>query len=141
MFQASFTITPTAGSVLATEFTVTNLTSGGSVERYVWDFGLGDLIYGTVDPKKRYNYPGSYNVTLTAINFDGQTSTYSQQITAELEYRDYIRFTQIPEKFPDPGSLTDVPFKFEVVSSNPDKPLVVDLFSSNSKSIPLSIHF
>jgi hypothetical protein len=136
MFQASFTITPTAGSVLATEFTVTNLTSGGSVEKYVWDFGLGDFIYGTVNPKKVYNYHGSYNVTLTAINFDGQTSTYSQQITAELEYRDYIRFTQIPEKFPDPGSLTDVPFKFEVVSSNPDKPLVVDLFSSNSKSIP-----
>ena len=136
MFQASFTITPTAGSVLATDFTVTNLTSGGSVEKYVWDFGLGDFIYGTVNPKKVYNYHGSYNVTLTAINFDGQTSTYSQQITAELEYRDYIRFTQIPEKFPDPGSLTDVPFKFEVVSSNPDKPLVVDLFSSNSKSIP-----
>lgn len=136
MFQASFTITPTAGSVLATDFTVTNLTSGGSVEKYVWDFGLGDFIYGTVNPKKVYNYPGSYTVTLTAINFDGQTSTYSQQITAELEYRDYIKFTQIPERFPDPGTITDVPFKFEVVSSNPDKPLVVDLFSSNSKSIP-----
>lgn len=136
MFQASFTITPTAGSVLATEFTVTNLTSGGSVEKYVWDFGLGDFIYNTVNPKKVYNYPGSYTVTLTAINFDGQTSTYSQQITAELEYRDYIRFTQIPEKFPNPGTITDVPFKFEVVSSNPDKPLIVDLFSSNSKSIP-----
>lgn len=136
MFQASFTVTPTAGTVLATEFTVTNLTSGGSVLQYTWDFGLGDLVYNTVNPKKVYNYPGSYTINLTAVNFDGQASTYSQQITAELEYRDYIQFTQIPEKFPDPGVLTDVPFKFEVVSSNPDKPLVVDLFSSNSKSIP-----
>lgn len=136
MFQASFTVTPTAGSVLATEFTVNNSTSGGSVLQYTWDFGLGDLMYNIVNPKKVYNYPGSYTVSLTAVNFDGQTSTHSQQITAELEHRDYVRFTQIPEKFPDPGTLTDVPFKFEVVSSNPHRPLVVDLFSSNSKSIP-----
>lgn len=136
MFQANFTVTPLTGSVLATEFTTSNLTSGGSVEKYIWDFGTGNLVYDTETPKHIYNYPGTYTITLTAINFDGIASSASQQVTVDLAYRDYLRFTQIPEKFPDPGKLTTTPFKFEVISSNPDKPLVVDLFATNSKSIP-----
>lgn len=136
MFQANFTVSPSIGTVLATEFTITNLTSGGSVDQYTWDFGLGDLVYNVENPTKVYNFPGIYTISLTAIDFNGNSSTYSQQVTASLAYRDYIRFTQIPEKFPDPGRLTDAPFKFEVISANPDKPLVVDLFATNSRSVP-----
>jgi PKD repeat protein len=136
MLQANFTVSPLTGSVLATEFTVVNLTSGGSVQQYTWDFGTGELVYHTVNPTKIYNYPGNYTITLTAVNFDGQTSTYTQQVSVELEYRDYIKFSQIPERFADPGKLTPTAFKIDVVSSNPDKPLIVDLFASNSKSIP-----
>jgi hypothetical protein len=136
MFQANFTVSPNIGTVLATEFTVTNLTSGASVDQYTWDFGIGDLVYNVENPTKVYNYPGVYNISLTAIDYDGNASTASQQITANLAYRDYLRFTQIPERFPDPGRLTDVPFKFDVISANPDKPLIVDLFASNSRSIP-----
>lgn len=136
MIQANFTVSPLTGSVLATEFTVTNLTTGSSVQQYTWDFGTGELIYHTVNPTKIYNYPGIYSINLTAVNFDGETSTYTRQISVELEHRDYIRFSQIPERFADPGKSTTVPFKVEVVSSNPNKSLIVDLFASNSKSIP-----
>jgi hypothetical protein len=136
MFQANFIVTPLTGIVLATEFTVTNLTTGGSVEKYVWDFGTGELVYDSSNPTYIYNYPGMFNITLTAVNFDGTVSTYSQQVTTDIAYRDYIKFTQIPERFPDPGKLTDTTFKFDVISSNPNRPLVIDLFASNSKSIP-----
>lgn len=136
MIQANFTVSPLTGSVLATEFTVTNLTTGSSVQQYTWDFGTGELTYNTINPTNVYNYPGIYIINLTAVNFDGETSTYSQQVSVELEYRDYIRFSQIPERFADPGKQTSIPFKIEIVSSNPDKPLIVDLFASNSKSIP-----
>lgn len=136
MLQANFIVTPLTGHVLATEFTVVDQTSGASVKKYVWDFGLGDLIYNTATPTYTYNYPGIYTISLSATDFNGNTSTATQQITAELAYRDYIRFTQIPERFADPGKKTDIPFKIEVISANPDKPLTVDLFASNSNSTP-----
>jgi hypothetical protein len=136
MLQANFTVTPLTGYVLATEFSVTNQTSGASVKKFVWDFGLRDLIYSTPTPTYTYKYPGIYTITLSATDFDGNISTATQQITANLAYRDYVRFTQIPERFADPGKLTEVPFKLEVISSNPDKPLIVDLFAANSNSTP-----
>ena len=136
MFQANFTVTPLTGVVLATNFTVTNLTSGGSVEKYIWDFGTGDLIYDTVNPSYRYNSPGIYTITLTATNFDGESISLSRQVTAEIAYRDYLKFTDIPESFSDPGIIPSKPFKFEVISSNLNQPLIVDLFASNSKSTP-----
>jgi hypothetical protein len=136
MLQANFTVSPLSGFVLGTEFTVTNLTSGGIVEKYNWDFGTGDIFYNNKTPSYIYKYPGMYTVSLTAINFDGVVSTYTQVVTADIVFRDYIKFTHIPERFADPGKLTLTPFKFEVVSSNPDKPLVIDLFVSNSNSTP-----
>ena len=136
MLQANFTVTPTAGDVLATVFTVTNLTTGAQVKQYVWDFGLNDLIYNTVTPSHTYNYPGTYTISLTAVDFDGNYSYTTQNVTVDLAYRDYISFTQIPNRFSDPGLKTHTPFKISVVSSNPNKPLIVDLFAANSKSTP-----
>lgn len=136
MLQANFSVTPQIGDVLATKFTIVNLTSGASVEQYVWDFGTDNLIYDVEAPIKTYNYPGAYTITLSAKDYNGNVSTYSQQITADLVYRDFIRFTQIPELFSDPGKETERPFKFQVISSNPDKPIIVDLFATNSHSVP-----
>jgi hypothetical protein len=137
MIQASFTVTPTAGDVLATEFTVTNFTTADvAIQQYTWDIGYGRLIYNTVNPVFTYPYPGTYTITLTAIDYNGNTSTVSQQVSADIVYRDYISFTQIPDKYADPGKTTDVPFKIDVISANPNKPLFVDLFATNSKSTP-----
>jgi PKD repeat protein len=136
MFNANFTISPSSGDVRATEFTFQDQTSGGSVFRYVWDLGNGDLIYNISSPTYTFKHPGNYNITLSATDFDGNTSSITKQIYVDLVYRDYLKFTQIPETYADPGKKTDVPFKIEVISSNPDKPLLVDLFATNSKSIP-----
>ena len=136
MLQANFIVTPQTGTALSTKFTTTNLTSGGSVDEYIWDFGTKSLIYDEINPTFTYNYPGTYNISLTAIDYNSNASYYSQQVTVDFAYRDYIRFTHIPDRFSDPGRLTDTPFKFEVISSQPDKPLVVDLFAANSPSTP-----
>jgi hypothetical protein len=136
MIYPNFTISPSSGDVRATEFTFLDQTSGNSVFRRVWDLGNGDLIYNITNPTFIFKYPGNYNITLSATDFDGNTESVTKQIYVDLPYRDYLKFTQIPEKYADPGKKTDVSFKFEVVSSNPDKPLLVDLFAANSKSIP-----
>lgn len=136
MLQSNFTVTPTSGDVHSTEFTFTQNVSGGSVSKYVWDFGNNKLIYDRSSFTHTFNYPGTYNISLSVTDFDGNESVSSQQIFVDLAYRDYIKFTQIPEEYANPGKKTNVPFKIEVLSSNPDKPILVDLFADNSNSAP-----
>lgn len=137
MHTVDFIVTPNTGDVYATEFTTVITTTGSSIAKYIWDFGdTGNLLYGVESPTHIYNYPGVYTISLTAVDYDGHSASTTQQITADLVYRDYIRFTQIPEKYPDPGKLTTVPFKAEVVCSRVDQPLIIDLFATNSQSTP-----
>jgi len=150
MVNASFTVAPLTGDVLSTNFSVTNLTSGGSVARYIWDPGVrldndnfktantptSQLLYDVVSPNFTYKFPGSYTISLTAIDFDNNISSFSQTITANYAYQDYLRFVEIPEKYPDPGKITDSPFKLEVITTAIDSPLVIDLFVVNSRSTP-----
>lgn len=151
MLSAFFTVFPTTGDVLATNFTITNLTSGTSIARYVWDPGIREtlndvfrtinsptsqLTYNVKEPTFTYKQPGIYTITLSAVDFDNNFSIFSQTITADFAYRDYLKFTQIPDNYPDPGKLTNIPFKVEVLTTNLDKPLVIDLFASNSPSTP-----
>ena len=136
MLQVNFTVTPTAGNVHSTEFTFTDTTSGASVYRYVWGIDNNNLIYKTSNFKHTFKYPGVYNITLSATDFDGNQNEITKQVLVDLAHRDYLKFTQIPEEYANPGKKTKIPFKFEVLSSNPDKPLLVDLFAANSLSIP-----
>jgi len=136
MLQANFTVTPTAGDVLATVFTFANLTTGASVKNYIWNFGDSNIVYDTVTPTHTYKYPGNYTISLTAIDFDNNTTSFDQQVSVDLAYRDFLSFSYIPERFSDPGLPTDKPFKITVISSNPNNPIIVDLFATNSKSTP-----
>jgi len=137
MIQANFTVSPTSGYVLATQYTVTNLTTSvNTIRRYNWDPGTGAIVYDKKSPTFTYKYPGSYVVTLTAIDFNGNTSTATQYITAVRAYNDYLTFTDIPDRYADPGLSTETPFEISVVSSNIDSPLVVDLHVANSLSTP-----
>lgn len=138
MIHANFTVTPTSGYVHATEFTFNNLTSAASeINHIVWDLGdNSNLIYNTNSITKTYLLPGTYTITLTAIDITGNKSTFSQTVSTELLYRDYVYFSQIPEKFAFPGKKTEVPFKVKVLSTQIDKPILLDLFCTNSKSIP-----
>jgi hypothetical protein len=136
MLIANFTLTSTTGFVRATEFTVTNLTTGSNIQQYVWDFGNGDLIYNTVNPTYTYNYPGTYTVSLSVTDFNNILSVATQQVEVDHIYRDYIKFTQIPETFPNPGKATNVPFKIEVLTTSINENLTIDLFAANSNSTP-----
>jgi PKD repeat protein len=50
MVTANFTVTPLTGDVYGTEFSVTN-NSTGNIHTYIWNFGEGELIYETKNPK------------------------------------------------------------------------------------------
>lgn len=137
MLEANFTVTPSAGYVLATSFAITNNTqSDSSIQKYIWDPGTGIITYDTINPTFVYNYPGTYTITLTAIDLDNNTSVATQDISVDLAYRDYVNFTQIPDIYADPGLPTPTPFQISVISSNPSSPLNVDLYAANSLSTP-----
>jgi hypothetical protein len=135
MVTAFFTVSPSAGNVYETEFTITNLTQG-NIYRYVWDFSEGDLIYDTKSPTFIYNTNGVKHISLTAVDVYGNVGTYTTTISTDYLYRDYLIFSEIPQTFADPGKPTETPFKIQVISSQLNQPLNVDLFAANSKSTP-----
>ena len=138
MLQANFTVSPSSGYVLATQYTVTNLTTSDStIQQYNWDSGTGEIQYNVTTPVFIYKAPGTYNISLTARDYNGSTSSYTQSVFVDLRYRDYITFSQIPNSYANPGLPTDEPFEISVISSNPNSPLIVDLYAANSLSTPL----
>ncbi len=135
MAQANFTVSPLSGYVFATEFKINNLTEG-PVKEYIWNFGFEELIYNIKEPSYIYNIAGTYNIILSAIDFNNNITTFTQTVTVDFLYRDFLTFTQIPDTFSVPGVPTKTPFQITVVSLNFDKPLIVDLFAANSNSTP-----
>lgn len=137
----NFIVTPLSGEVLATTFKVDLQpvliqTPDDEVVRYVWNPGTNDLIYNNTAPTFTYKSPGVYTITLSATTRNNSTYTFSQQVTADYVYRDYIKFIDIPSSYADPGKITKTPFKIEVLTTTVDKPIIVDLFAANSKSTP-----
>lgn len=140
MLSAKFIVQPLSGDVYATEFTVTNQTSGDAYT-YAWDFGEQEIIYDTTNPTYIYETNGIKTITLSAIDVIGNVSTYTQTVSTEYVYRDYLTFTQIPEIYSDPGKPTTVPFKVAIITSQINTDLIVDLFATNSQSIPYEFVF
>lgn len=138
MIQVSFTVTPTAGDVYATDFTFVNTTTSTSqIQHIAWDFNDGtNLVYDTSNITRTFNYPGTYNVRLSATNTNGETGTFTQTISTEYVYRDYITFIQIPDNYANPSKPTSQPFRVQIVSSQINQPILVNLFCANSLSIP-----
>ena len=135
MVTTNFFVSPFIGDVYATDFTFTDFTSGNIVSR-AWDLGDSNYVYNKSQFTHVYNYPGTYTITLTCIDENGDAGILSNQIIVDYVYRDYVSFTQIPDKYGDPGSKTQEPFKISVITSQLDSPLIVSLFAANSNSIP-----
>ena len=80
---ASFTGSPSSGTApLTVQFTDT---STGSPSSWRWDFGDGGSSTDQ-DPVYTYSYPGTYSVTLTAMNDEGSnTSTGEDYVTVATQ--------------------------------------------------------
>jgi hypothetical protein len=133
--DAQFTVSPATGDVYGTPFVFTNTTTG-DIKNIVWDYGDGNIEYGTQNPTHIYNFPGKYAVSLSAFDQIGNISTYQTFLSADYVYRDYINFAQYPSDFSIPGETTSQPFVISVVSAQIDQPLYVQLFACNSPSQP-----
>ncbi|WP_136590991.1 PKD domain-containing protein [Salinigranum halophilum] len=87
--------TATVGTEL--EFSAQN---DADIESYEWEFGDG----GASDrPRVRYAYlePGSYTVTLTAVDEDGTVTETTTEVTVERDFADAARI--------EPGETVSVP--------------------------------
>jgi len=112
MIEANFTVTPSAGNVLATEFLFTNNSTGDAAYKYIWDFGDNSgLVYNEENPIHVYKYPGSYVATLTAVDYDGNVSINSSKNIAFninnnlwTDY-DYITYLYKPVTLTIPDSV------------------------------------
>jgi hypothetical protein len=139
MVHATFTTSPAlTGYVYATEFTFTNsITAVNELRHLAWNLGdRSNLIYNKPSVNYTFKQPGVFNVTLTAVDLSGNRDVFIQPVSVELAHRDYVYFSQIPEKFALPGKKTEIPFKVKVLSTQINNPIVIDLFCTNSKSIP-----
>ena len=67
--EADFSANPTQG-VAPLTVSFTDLTTGGTIDTWVWDFGDGTTS-GQQNPNHIYNTPGSYTVSLTASGPSG----------------------------------------------------------------------
>ena len=71
---------PTSGKAgVPQTYTFTSTDPDGSIVSWTWDFGDG-FISTLKDPTHDYSEKGSYTVTLTVSDNDGNTETLSNQI-------------------------------------------------------------
>lgn len=131
----NFTVSPSTGDVYSTEFKVTSLPFGNFI-KYAWDFGNKQIIYNEKQPTFIYKKPGIQTITLTATDVTGDRYTFTQTVSTDFPYRDYVKFISVPDDFADPGLMPTTPFKIEVLCSQIDQPLNIDLFAANTNSIP-----
>lgn len=129
-----FTTTPSSlvGDVYATTFIHT---LNNSYKTTVWSFGDGSYVYNQNSTSHSYNYPGTYQVSVTAENYDGTKHIDQTSVVVDLVQRDGILFTQIPN-FGIAGRETSTPFTIALTSSRIDEQISVCLYSYNSNSAP-----
>ena len=75
---ANFTFSPESGYI-SQMFSFTDLSTGGATS-LLWDFGDGNTSIDDSHPTHSYNYPGTYEITLTSCN-DGGCSSITRNIT------------------------------------------------------------
>ena len=76
--EAAFTADTTTGEApLTVNFTDESI---GNIEEWMWDFGDGETSMDA-SPTHQYTEAGSYTVTLTVVDANGQSASATHQIT------------------------------------------------------------
>ena len=84
--QVSFTAEPTPGTALGVSFTDTSTDDSGPVASWHWDFNDPDSVDPTSseqDPEHTFTAPGSYEVSLTVTDIEGQSNTGTQTVVVK----------------------------------------------------------
>jgi PKD repeat protein/FtsP/CotA-like multicopper oxidase with cupredoxin domain len=117
---ASFTLSPASGRVpLNVTFTDT---STGTPLGWIWDFGDGNyaLDNGKQNPSHVYEIPGTYTVTLTAMNTGGKSAVSAPRTVtvtaATAPAAPVARFNGTPTSGPEPLTVS---FNADASTSNP----------------------
>ena len=130
-----FTTTPTSlsGNVYSTEFIHT---LASSYDYTVWNHGDETYEYNVNSVVHSYDYPGTYQVSVTAGNYDQSVLIDQTTIDVDFVYRDVIVFTQVPAEQSTAGRETSTPFVISLTSSKVDEPVSICLYAFNSQSVP-----
>lgn len=140
MITASFTANGVFGDVYSSEFVFTDISSSTHpvVSRY-WSFGDGHFLHNDSIAKHFYTFPGTYTVTLSVADNQGNVGTAHATAIVDYAVRDKIIFSQIPPVFSEPGIPTPTPFKVSLTSAQINQPLIVQLHAANSRSLPYEL--
>ena len=114
---ATFTYTPERpifGEVVIFNASASHDPDGGNISSYKWDFDDG-TVYTISDPVTHHNYTafGTYNVTLTVTDDEGETATTWRSVTVR-EYPVTV-FTYTPER-----PVAGYPVTFNASLSTPE---------------------
>jgi PKD repeat protein len=123
------------GDVYATEFVFKKQTLP-TYNITAWDLGDGNFAYGKDEVSHFYEFPGVYNVKLSAWSEQGELQTASTSIDVDYILRDALLITQIPSRWGVPGLRSIEPFTISLTSAKVDQPLGVVLQALNTKSVP-----
>lgn len=85
--QAVFSATPPSGTVLNPQISFQDISAGGTINSWSWNFGTtSDAVSTLQNPEYTYLEPGSYTVWLVVTNTDGCVDSISQPMVIEPEF-------------------------------------------------------
>lgn len=142
MEALTFSLTPSVkkaglykGDVYATEFVCVQQ-NFLDYTHTVWNFGDGFVVYNALSAQHSYNYPGIYNITLSAWSNEGNMLLATESVNVDYIIRDAIIAKQIPKDKSIIGNKTKDAFTIQLTSAKISNDLTVSLHSLNSNSVP-----
>lgn len=123
------------GSVYSTNFQLSaNIPS--TFKKTAWSLGDGTFVYNTTYVEKFYNYPGFYNVSLSAWTDNGVILEDEVDLKVDYIYRDSVILEQIPSEYGTPGKYSIEPFVVSLTSAKINEPICLVFQAYNTRSIP-----
>lgn len=132
MSQASFDVQNAA--TLEKDVPVKFINASTNAASFVWDFGDGTFDSTSVAPDHTYVEEGTYDVTLTAVTEDGQTSSETKPV--DIKTRVLVAFSianiDFVKRFDETGMPLDPPVPWDEDETGPD---LIFIFGAQSADL------